>query len=61
MKKFVFSDTVLEKEISLPIGQTPIFDPETGYNYVNFTRVNKYFGKEFRSEERFYFASCRPL
>ncbi|MER0442072.1 hypothetical protein [Emticicia sp. W12TSBA100-4] len=61
MKKFVFSDTVLEKEISLPIGQTPIFDPETGYSYVNFTRVNNYFGKEFKKEERFYFDSCRPL
>lgn len=57
MKKFVFSDTVLEKEISLPIGQTPIFDPETGYNYVPYKRTEE----GIESEDRFYFASCRPL
>lgn len=57
MRKYIFSDTVLEKEISLPIGQTPIFDPETGYSYVPYKRTDE----GIESEERFYFDSCRQM
>ncbi len=59
MRKGIFSDGITTKEVDVPIGVNPIFDEDTGFSFVYFTRVKKLFGKNFSKEGRFYFDFCR--